>query len=39
VGAGTILDGISFDDLPRGFYFVRINLGDLGTETVKIVKE
>ena len=39
IDAGAILDGLDFDNLPSGFYFVKINMGELGTETVKIVKE
>jgi len=39
VASGTLLDALDFDDLPPGFYFIKINLGELGTEVVKIVKE
>jgi hypothetical protein len=39
VDAGALLDGIDFDDLPAGFYFLKLNLGELGTEVLKIVKK
>jgi hypothetical protein len=39
LASGALLDGLVFDDLAPGFYFVKINMGDLGTEVVKVVKE
>lgn len=39
VDAGALLDGLDLDDLPAGFYVLKLNLGELGTEVVKIVKK
>lgn len=39
VATGTLMDGMDFDDLPAGFYFLRINMGEMGTKVIKIVKE
>lgn len=39
IDPGALLDGLDFDDLPTGFYFLKLNLGELGTEVLKIVKK
>ena len=39
VDAGALLDGLDLDELPAGFYVLKLNLGELGTEVVKIVKK